>query len=199
MASASSGNLGGSKFPAHVFKVTEDAGERPPNLSQPEVRGHLDVVPSAAFALAERLDVGLEANVLGGGLGGVVKWQLTGGGLTRPEAESVPVALHVRAGRGRGNNKGAGDDGLEWSGHVESTYAQAGVSVGYRPNDLLLFYGGISAGQYRLTTEITQSPRAEIRAEHINKSIRAMERPPGRECSSAGEWFNFLWPGNTLG
>jgi hypothetical protein len=149
----------------HAYEATDNAGERPPNMNVPTVRGYADVHPGAAFSLTNKWEIGGEINTLGKGLGLVTKLQLLGAGSSSAKKGNFPVALFARVGSASGSNSGDqsstfGDGGYPWNGKVQAYYGQAGVSAGFRPGDHALLYGGLAYAKYTVDSEIKQDPNA---------------------------------------
>lgn len=178
---------------AHVYKATENGGERPPDLTRPGVRGHADVYPGATFTPWMPLEVGAEANFLGKGLGVFAKWQLFGEGSSAAKKGNIPVAVFARAGGAYGSKNGdqtsfGGDGGYDWRGQINAYYTQAGASVGYRASDRVLVYTGVAIAEYANKTKISQDPNS---TDTIGGSYETGENGDGK---SAALGVMFTWP-----
>lgn len=146
---------------AHMFRATGEGGARPPDLSHPQVRGHLDVHPGAYFGVDERVEIGSELNVLGAGINGIVKWQILGSGTQHASKGNLPIAIFLRTGLAQGNNNGDqkelfGSGGYNWSSKSRASFVHAGLSGGYRVSDTALLYGGFAGGKYWSSVDISQ-------------------------------------------
>lgn len=178
---------------AHIFRATENGGARPPNMNDPAIRGHVDVYPGATFTPWKPLEVGAEVNFLGKGLGVMAKWQILGEGTSEASKGNVPVAIFARAGGNYGSRSGDqtsafGDGGYDWRGQINASYAQAGISAGYRTHEHVLFYGGVALAQYWVKTKISQDPNS---VDPVGGSYSASEDGDGK-TAAFGALFN--WP-----
>lgn len=146
---------------AHVFKATENGGERPPDLTRPSLYGTADVYPGASYSPWSPIEVGAEANFFGRGLGVFAKWQVLGEGSSLAKKGNVPLALFARAGANSSSKNGdqtsfGGDGGYDWRGQMSAHYSQVGLSIGYRTADHVLIYTGAAIATYANKTKISQ-------------------------------------------
>lgn len=174
---------------AHMFRATGEGGQRPPDLSQPQVRGHADVYPGAYFAPHEQVEVGADLNVLGWGANLIGKWQFLGDGTRHATEGNVPVAFFVRTGLASGSNNGDqkelfGDGGYNWSSKSHNSYVHAGLSAGYRVSEVALLYAGFAYGKYWADVEINQDATGTDPGGHYESSYAG----DGRTIGAGAMW-----------
>ncbi|HBL18604.1 MAG: hypothetical protein A2X36_08090 [Elusimicrobia bacterium GWA2_69_24] len=147
----------------HRFRVTGNAGARPPDAGRPETQGSMGFVPGLHYDPIRPLGLGLEWDTTGQGGAAVVKWQLLGEGVRRARKGNFSLGAYGRAGMGRSSKSGDqkvafGPGGYAWNGTMSSRYAHTGLSVGYRVEKEILLYGGVAAGWHRIYSRIDQDP-----------------------------------------
>jgi hypothetical protein len=146
---------------ATLVKATEDAGARPPDMSDGDVTGHLGLYGGGAYAPWERVEIGLEGSPLSRGASLFVRSQLLGTGTAAAQEGNLPLSLYARVGRSQGENSGD-QDGVfgpgnhPWKGTMSATFVHGGLSFGYRPSNIVLLYAGGAFGKYSFETEIEQ-------------------------------------------
>lgn len=193
--------MGGEIVPAHVYQATTNGGARPPNLTEPKTRGHADFVPNVGYSFLPFLDTTIEANVLGSGLGALVKWQMSGNGSTEPEEGSFASAIFGRLGFTHGSKSGDqketfGDGGYNWKGSINGTYAQFGASAGYRAIKWLLVYGGVAVGRLTANTKISQDATTTDAGGSYEAKDKGVERTAGAGVQFGWKKFRTFVSGN---
>lgn len=148
---------------SHHFYATHEGGKRPPDLNQPDIAGNLDIYPGVAFQPVAPLEVGLEANILGTGLNGLLKYQFVGEGTRHSEEGDLAAAIFLRTGFVQNSNSGDqestfGSGGYKWSSKTENSFVHAGLSVGQHVSKVALLYAGVAGGNYWANARIDQDP-----------------------------------------
>jgi hypothetical protein len=146
---------------AHTYKATQDAAARPPNMTEPSVKRDGIVSSSVLYSPVEPIALGLELSPMLQGANGVAKFQLNGEGSRASAIGDLPIGAYVRLGTTKNQAHGSGDqlfgaDLGRWSGEINSYYAMAGLSIGYRMAPHALVYAGGAFGHYLVKTKVSQ-------------------------------------------
>lgn len=145
-----------------MLEITDNAGNRPPDLSAPDTEDSFYVPLGATVGLGNWADVGMGvfASDLGGGYVRA-QIQLIGDGVRRTKAGGFALSIFGRGFYSRGKNEGDqsetfGAGGYPWEATATLFGAEAGASAGYRITDSFMIYAGAARNWQKGTADITQ-------------------------------------------
>ena len=145
-----------------MLEITQNAGNRPPDLDHPDTEDSFFVPLGGSVGLGDWADVGLGvfASELGGGYARA-QIQLLGDGVRKAKAGTFALSVFGRGFYSRGRNEGDqsetfGAGGYPWEATASQMGVEAGASVGYRFTESFMVYAGAARNWQKGKGEITQ-------------------------------------------
>lgn len=153
-------------YSAHEYTSVINAGERPPDFSNPTVESAGSLVGGLGYEFLKqfRLSVDLDPTRMMPILKG--QWQWLGSPSVEAEAGDWSSSLGLQLSFSRVSKTGDqtsafGDGGNPWEGNIRGSSAALMTSVGYRPTDKFLIFLGAAHARLEVRTSIDQSANVD--------------------------------------